>query len=138
MESCPFCNTHKENRTLKTGNFAHVILSNPRLMPGHLLIVPNRHVVKISELTKEEQSEIFDLLVEFESKILEKLSPGCDIRQNFKPYVENSRTHVDHVHFHLLPRYLKDELYEKAEQYKKPLYQDLTSEEKEKLTSLLS
>ena len=115
-----------------------MIFSNPRLMPGHLLVIPKRHMEgKIKDLSKEERDEIFDLIAEFQSKILEKLASGCDIRQNYKPYVENSRTHVNHLHFHLYPREYKDELHEKADIYRTPLYQDLAQEEKERLFRLL-
>ncbi len=137
-KDCPFCNISKEGRTLKEGKFAHVIFSNPRLMPGHLLVIPKRHIERISELGKDERDEIFDLLVEFQTKILDKLSDGCDMRQNFKPYVKNSRTHVDHVHFHLLPRNFQDEIQEKAEKHKDPLYKDLSDKEKQELTILFS
>ena len=134
---CPFCNILKENRILEEGKYAFAIFSNPRLMPGHLLVIPKRHIERISELNREEQNEIFDLLVKFQSKIISKLSTGCDIRQNFKPYVENSRTHVDHVHFHLLPRNNQDELYEIVDKNKSSLYKDLTDDEKNKITNLL-
>jgi len=53
---CPFCNINSEKtRILKDGNFTRVVFSNPRLMPGHLLVIPKRHVEKISDLNKEEQ-----------------------------------------------------------------------------------
>jgi len=138
-EPCPFCTSAKqEQRILKEGQYAYVIFSNPRLMPGHLLVIPKRHMEgKIKDLSKEERDEIFDLIAEFQSKILEKLASGCDIRQNYKPYVENSRTHVNHLHFHLYPREYKDELHEKADIYRTPLYQDLAQEEKERLFRLL-
>ena len=136
ITDCPFCNIYKEDRTIKETKNVYVILSNPRLVAGHTLVIPKRHVTIISQLTKEEQSEIFTLLVEFQAKILEKLSSGCDIRQNFKPYVKNSQTHVDHVHFHLLPRDFQDELQEKAEKFKDPLYKDLSEEEEERIIKL--
>lgn len=136
-EPCPFCEIAKEERILKSGSHAHVILSNPRLMPGHLLVIPKRHVYRLSELTEAEKEEIFAFLVEFQNKIIGKLAAGCDIRLNFKPYVENSSTHVNHMHFHLLPRDLNDELQEKAERHKDPLYQELANEEKERILKLL-
>ncbi len=134
---CPFCTSARaEDRVLKEGKYAYVIFSNPRLMPGHLLVIPKRHVEgRLRELSQEERDEIFDFLIEFQVKILEKLARGCDVRQNYKPYVENNRTHVDHMHFHLLPRGLDDELHG-AENHK-PLYRDLPEEEKTRLTSLL-
>jgi len=123
---------------LKEGRYAYVIFSNPRLMPGHLLVIPKRHIEgRLEELSKEERDEIMDFLLEFQAKILEKLASGCDIRQNYKPYVKNNTTHVNHLHFHLHPREYGDELHEKADTHRKPLYKDLPEEEKERLFSLL-
>ncbi|MBI2098070.1 MAG: HIT family protein [Candidatus Wildermuthbacteria bacterium] len=137
-KDCPFCGSaREEQRTLKEGKYMHVILSNPRLMPGHLLVIPKRHVTRLSEMTKEERNELLDLLIEFEEKILSKLSAGCDIRQNYKPYVSDSRTSIKHFHFHLYPRNLNDELHQATDPVQKPLYQDLPEEEKERLFKLL-
>jgi diadenosine tetraphosphate (Ap4A) HIT family hydrolase len=136
--NCPFCTIATEERFLKEGTHAYVIFSNPRLMRGHLLVIPKRHVYALSELNEDEKKEIFDLLVEFQTKILSKLSTGCDVRLNYKPYVKNSRTHVSHMHFHLLPRSFQDELQEKAEKYKDPLYQDLEESEKSEIAKLLA
>jgi len=137
MKSCPFCEITKEGRTLKEGEFCYVIFSNPRLIAGHLLVIPKRHVYKLSELNKEEKEEVLNLLTEFQDKIINKLSGGCDIRLNYKPYVKNSQTHVGHMHFHLLPRDFEDELQQKAEKFKDALYKKLTEAEKQKLTELL-
>lgn len=138
-QDCPFCGSAKEEgRILKDGNYTYVIFSNPRLMPGHLLVIPKRHVGLLEELDEEEKKELLDLIIEFERKILEKLSSGCDIRQNYKPYVENSRTHVNHLHLHLHPRELNDELHQTIDPHHKPLYRALPEDEKERLYNLLS
>jgi len=52
---CPFCNINSEKTCIiKDKEFVRVIFSNPRLMPGHLLIVPKRHIEKTSESNNEE------------------------------------------------------------------------------------
>src|SRR3989344_8283078 len=113
-QDCPFCTiATQQDRILKEGAYMYVIFSNPRIMPGHLLVIPKRHVTRLVEMTEEEKKELLDLLIEFEEKIITKLSAGCDIRQNYKPYVDNSRTSVKHFHFHLYPRTLNDEYYQK-------------------------
>ena len=139
-DSCPFCTTAKqEGRILKEGQYAYVILSNPRLMPGHLLVIPKRHVEgRLQDLSHEERDEAMNFLAEFQIKILKKLSSGCDIRQNYKSYVENSKTHVNHMHFHLHPREPQDELHEKADIHRKPLYKELLEEEKKRIFDLFS
>ena len=138
-QDCPFCiSVRKENRILKEGKHAFVIFSNPRLMPGHLLVIPKRHVEgRVKDLTAPEREEIFGLLSEFQAKILKKISSGCDIRQNYKPYVKNSRTHVNHMHFHLHPREFKDELYRKCQIYETDIFKPLTDSEAQKISSQL-
>jgi diadenosine tetraphosphate (Ap4A) HIT family hydrolase len=138
-KECPFCTSaREEDRILKEGNYAYVIFSNPRLMPGHLLVIPKRHIDgRIEDLSSEERNEIFYFLSEFQAKILDTIASGCDIRQNFKPYVKNSRTHVNHMHWHLQPREFKDVIYEKADVYRDPLYVNLSDEEKDRLFAIL-
>ena len=137
-EDCPFCTKVKEHGILKEGEYFYVIFSNPRLMPGHLLVIPKRHVTRLSEMMEVEKKEMLDLLVEFEEKILAKLAKGCDIRQNYKPYVPNGRTSVKHFHFHLYPRDLNDEIHQVIDPHQKPLYRDLPDEEKERLFKLFA
>ena len=139
-ETCPFCTTVKqEGRILKDGQYAYVILSNPRLVAGHLLVIPKRHIEgKLQDLSKEEQDEIFGFLVEFQAKILEKLASGCEIRQNYKPFIENSRTHVNHLHFHLYPREDRDELYEKIDFNRDPIFKEILEKEKKRILHLLA
>ncbi|PIQ69941.1 hypothetical protein COS55_00985 [Candidatus Shapirobacteria bacterium CG03_land_8_20_14_0_80_40_19] len=134
---CPFCNIDKEkNRIIKEGKYVYVVLSNPRLVDGHLLIVPKRHIEKPSELKEEEKKELLDTAIEFQEKILSKFSSGCDIRQNCRPFQKQSQLKVNHVHFHLLPREFKDELYQKCQIFETEIFRMLTEEEKEKFAKL--
>ena len=56
---CPFCNINKEKTVIiNEGKNTRVILSNPKLMQGHLLVIPKRHVEKISQLEKNEREEL--------------------------------------------------------------------------------
>ena len=117
-EICPFCTREIKRRALKEGKFAFVLLSTPRVAPGHLLIIPKRHVQRLSELNDREVKEIFKLLGKYQDKILDKLGNGTEIRQNYKPYLENSETHVNHLHFHLVPRKETDEIATRVDIYR--------------------
>ena len=131
---CPFCNINLEKtRILKDGNFTRVIFSNPRLMPGHLLVVPKRHVEKISDLDEKERKELFEMIVEFQEKILSRIAPGCDIRQHYRPFQKQDNLKINHLHIHLQPRENFDELYEKSQIFEKDVFKDLQSEELEKM-----
>lgn len=135
MKDCPFCNA--KDRILKANKYAQVILSNPRKMPGHFLVVPKRHIEEPWELTKDELGDIFDLIFFIEKKILSKLGDGVDIRQNYRPFLKQSKLKVDHVHFHVYPRYFEDYLYKVSEQFETDLFTDLDDTEAEEVAKLL-
>ena len=135
---CPFCIINKEKtKIIKEGKYAFVIFSNPRLMPGHLLVVPKRHVEKLSQLKIEERNELMDMMMEFQERILQNVASGCDIRQNHRPFQKQSNIKVHHLHIHLQPRELKDKLYEKCQIHETDIFQKLTSEAVEGMIKLL-
>ena len=98
--SCPFCNIQtKRTRIIRKGKHTLVILSNPRLVEGHLLVIPKRHIVKMSELNKEEKEELLDTVIEFQEKIISRFASGCDIRQNYRPFQKEDGIKIDHFIF---------------------------------------
>lgn len=134
--SCPFCDyVTSKDRLIAEKERTIVILSNPRLMPGHLLVVPKRHALRISELDKEELAELVDTLAEFERKII-SFASGCDVRQNYRPFIPQRRDKVDHIHFHLLPREDEDELYQKSMVFEMDLFRELPEEERAEVEEL--
>lgn len=135
---CPFCGDDIKKRTIDEGGLTKVVVSSPRLAYGHLLIMPKRHLQKYSELNPEEIIELMTLLAKYQDKILEKLSKGTEVRQNHVPYKENSRTHVNHFHFNLIPRDDNDEMSKKVDPLRRLLYQDVSDDELEVITQLLS
>lgn len=138
IKPCDFCQKEMMQRAIHNGAHAIVLLSNPRVAVGHLLIIPKRHVQKFSDLQQEECEEIFQLLSDYQDKVLEKLSTGTEIRQNYRPYLKDSRTHVNHFHFHIIPRDERDELAQKVDIHRKPFYQELSEKEEVEITKLLA
>lgn len=134
-KNCPFC--EPKDRVLKENEHALMLLSNPRKMPGHFLVIPKRHVEKPWKLTKDELGDIFDLIFFIEKKIIGKLGDGCDIRQNYRPFLEQSKLKVDHVHFHVYPRYYEDYLYKVSEKFETDLFTDLDESEHDEVAKLL-
>ena len=127
---CVFCTIDKEKtRTVEVGKTMTVILSNPRLMKGHILIIPKRNIEKINDLTSAEKDEMFSLLCKYNEKILKNFASGVDIKQNYRPFMKNSEVKVAHFHFHLQPRELFDELYEKSQKHETEIFKKLTEEE---------
>lgn len=133
---CPFC--HPVERILKQNDTAQVILSNPRKVPGHFLVIPKRHVEQPWDLQANELQDIFELIFFVEQKIIGKLGDGADIRQNYRPFVQQSKLKIDHVHFHVIPRSNQDYIYTVVEKYEKDLFADLDDAERTEVGDLLS
>lgn len=135
--NCPFCKIDEiKTKVLKEGKYYFVALSNPRLVPGHLLVIPKRHVEKAFELTKKERQEIFDAIINLEEEILERFASGCDIRTHYRPFSKQNWVKVDHLHFHLQPREFEDELYQKSQVYEKEIWKELSKKERKKFIKL--
>ena len=133
--TCPFCDSKEP--VLKENEHAKVILSNPRKVPGHFLVVPKRHIEQPWELTHEELANIFDLIAFIEQRIIGKLGDGVDIRQNYRPFLQQNNLKVNHVHFHVIPRALDDYIYSVSEQYERDLFADLDDLERKEVGKLL-
>lgn len=106
-------------------------------MPGHLLVIPVRHVEKLIDLSWDEKKELFQLVEEYEEKILKNIAKGCDIRQNYRPFIPQSRTKVNHLHIHLLPREFQDSFYHDVSQFEHAVFRSLEEKEVEEYRNLL-
>ena len=131
---CPFCDIleNRNERLIRETEHCFTVLSNPRLMPGHLLVIPKKHVEKFSELSLEERNDLFDEAIRLQEIILTELSSGCDLTQHFRPFINQSRLKVNHLHIHLRPRSFKDELYEKVQRFEDDVFSDLEESERKK------
>lgn len=135
-EDCPFCGVG--TRALKSNALATVILSNPRKVPGHFLVVPKRHVEKPWELSAEELQAIFELVFFVEQKLIEHgLGDGVDVRQNYRPFLDQNNLKVNHIHFHVIPRAKEDYIYQISEKYDTELFAELDSSEAKVVASML-
>jgi diadenosine tetraphosphate (Ap4A) HIT family hydrolase len=133
--TCPFC--HPKDEVLKENEHAIVMLSNPRKVPGHFLVLPKRHIEKPWQLTADELTSIFKLIFFVEQRILGRLGDGVDIRQNYRPFKKQSRLKVNHVLFHVVPRSKDDYIYTVSEQFEKDLFADLDDLERVEVEKLL-
>jgi diadenosine tetraphosphate (Ap4A) HIT family hydrolase len=132
---CPFCNPLE--RVIKSNKTAQVMLSDPRKVPGHFLVMPKEHVEKPWDLSSAELKDIFELIFFIEQKIIGKLGDGCDIRQNYRPFVKQNALKLDHIHFHVIPRSYHDYLYQEVEKYETDIFAELDDLERTTVTKLL-
>jgi len=102
-EKCELCAMES---VLSENGLAYVRGDNYPLSPGHVIVVPKRHVADFFEMSREEQVAVIDLLREARTLIHAKHSPdGYNIGANIGQAAGQSRMHV---HVHLIPRYLGD------------------------------
>lgn len=120
---------------LKENTQAYILLSNPRKVPGHFLVIPKRHAEKPWELERDEILGIFSLISFVEQRITAASGTGADIRQHYRPFLKEGPTKVNHVHFHVLPRTLNDALHLHSAEDK--LWENLSEEEHDRIAKLL-
>lgn len=138
MKDCRFCEVDElKTRTLEESEGVRIVFSNPRLMKGHLLAIPKRHIEQPWELTTNELNELFQHIHRLQKKLSETLGTGCDMRQNYRPFLKEGRLKVDHLHFHLMPRTFQDELYEKSMIHEAAVFTDLPDGEVEQISAIL-
>lgn len=112
-KSCVFCSAVNED--IKKDNCLLVyqgvdVFTIMNLYPynnGHLMVVPNRHISKVSEITLEEFAEITKQIT-LATEVLTKLfSPhGFNIGANIG---KAAGAGIDtHIHFHVIPRWNGD------------------------------
>ena len=134
--NCPFCNPLEP--VAKENELAQVILSDPHKVPGHVLVMPKRHVEKLSDLKPEELVAIFKLISFIEECFIGKLGEGFDVRQSYRPYLQQDKLKINHLTFHILPRSMDDYLHQVSGHYEDDLYAELDDKEREAVTKLLA
>jgi ATP adenylyltransferase len=107
---CVFCElplSDESSRILASGELAYVVLNKFPYNPGHLLVVPFRHIGDLGELTVEESAELQSLLQRGVRALREESDPhGFNIGLNLGRIAGAGIP--DHVHWHVVPRWSGD------------------------------
>ena len=105
MTNCIICNKHQESKVpfLLEGESAYVFHyepseKNPKTYKGHLFVEPKRHINTVADLRPFEAQEV-GLLLSKAGKAIQKVLEPEHI------YVFTIGHMVDHLHFHVVPRY---------------------------------
>ena len=105
MRACPFCGPADEEVVLQ-GRLWYAKWDRYPVSPGHLLLIPCRHVASLFEATEEETAELPGLLQEAKAMIDGEFHPdGYNLGVNCG---EAAGQTVMHLHLHLIPRYRGD------------------------------
>ncbi len=110
-EGCIFCEALKksdeEALIVYRGRLSYIIMNTYPYNPGHLMVVPNRHVASLEDLGREELLELMLLVNASLKGLREAVSPhgfniGVNLGQVAGAGIE------DHVHIHIVPRWSGD------------------------------
>ncbi len=105
MNECIFCQIPKEEIVAES-DLCLAFYDKFPVSPGHLLIIPKRHVAGYFDLTEDELKAMQTMLFNMKKVIEEVYKPdGFNIGVNVGEAAGQS---IFHVHMHLIPRYEGD------------------------------
>jgi len=111
--SCTFCALigsdlpEEERFVVWSGSGVLAILNLYPYAPGHLLVMPKRHVRELDELTEAEASELWAALGQAVAALKRAYRPdGCNIGANLGRAAGAGIP--GHLHLHAVPRWLGD------------------------------
>jgi ATP adenylyltransferase len=105
---CPFCRIPTlDDRTglvLARGATVYAVLNLHPYNPGHLMVVPYRHVAGLEDLTDEESAELMSMTRRAVQAVRAASSPhGFNVGLNLGGVAGGSL--ADHLHQHVVPRW---------------------------------
>ena len=110
---CVFCDIQRhpsqdeKNFILHRAEYNFVVLNLYPYIPGHLLIVPNQHVGELASAPRDKTNEMMDLTKRAQTALAEAYKPaGYNIGMNLG--TAGGAGIVDHIHIHILPRWVGD------------------------------
>jgi ATP adenylyltransferase len=109
---CLFCDlvgqkNDRENFILMRGNEWYVIVNRYPYTTGHVMVVSNRHVERMGELSESEGAELMALMARSERALIAAYNPhainvGANLGESAGAGI------VGHLHMHLVPRWHGD------------------------------
>ena len=111
-ESCFLCSKPVRRNDavdliLYRGQYCYVIMNSYPYNTGHLMVAPYRHVKDIDNLSKEELSDLSNLLIETKKALDLLLKPqGYNIGINIGRCA--GAGFANHLHIHIVPRWGAD------------------------------
>ncbi|GGC59609.1 hypothetical protein GCM10011410_10040 [Hoyosella rhizosphaerae] len=110
-EGCPLCaiprKTDEEGLVVARGDSVYAVLNLFPYNPGHLMVVPYRHVADLTELTTEESTELTQFTQSALTTIRGVSNPhGFNVGLNLGSAAGGSLS--AHIHQHVVPRWVGD------------------------------
>jgi ATP adenylyltransferase len=112
-KECIFCNLQanpskdETNFVLHRAEYNFIVLNIYPYISGHLLIVPYQHIGELDAVPKETSDELMDLTKRSQTALREAYQPaGFNLGMNLGHAAGAGI--VDHVHIHIMPRWIGD------------------------------
>ena len=103
--TCPFCNPPEEEIVLQN-SLCYARYDRYPVSPGHLLLIPFRHIPTLFDATDGEHAALLALVREAKTLLDEQFHPdGYNIGVNVGTAAGQT---VMHLHVHVIPRYAGD------------------------------
>jgi ATP adenylyltransferase len=107
---CIFCRIQRgeeSERVLTRSELGFVILNKYPYSPGHILVIPNRHVGDLEETEDDESLDLQRLMKRSVKALREEYAPhGFNIGMNLGRVAGAGVP--DHLHWHVVPRWSAD------------------------------
>jgi bis(5'-adenosyl)-triphosphatase len=106
MAVCPFCSDEVRGLIFFENQLFFAVCNQAPILPGHSLVIPKRHVQKVSGLTAEESQQLFPFVQKVNlvlSKAFQTDSFDISIQDG-----EPAGQTVMHLHVHVIPRITGD------------------------------
>jgi ATP adenylyltransferase len=103
MSDCLFCPDKIKDRIVDELETVFAIEDSNPVTPGHLLIIPKRHVADYFDFTPSEQQDAWELIRILRSRMLENDRSVTGVNVGFNSGVSAGQT-IFHAHIHLIPR----------------------------------
>ncbi|MCW2851807.1 MAG: phosphorylase [Nocardioides sp.] len=109
---CPFCRVPQlgdaEGLVVRRGALAYAVLNLYPYAPGHLMVVPYRHVADYTDVTDEEAAEIADL-TRRAMRVLRSVSGAGGFNVGMNQGAVAGAGIAAHLHQHVVPRWAGDQ-----------------------------
>ncbi|NJK87576.1 MAG: HIT domain-containing protein [Bacteroidales bacterium] len=135
MQKCPFCHSKIEESVFAETLLFRAIVNIAPILPGHVLIIPKKHIVRLIELTDDELFEMIKFSRQI-IRILENIFKTDAFDWTIQEKEEAGQS-IPHLHLHIIPR-LKGDLPEPGAWFtllKNNDHEILDSDKRQKLTN---
>ena len=105
-DACPFCTLTPE-RVVYESDLAVAIFDGFPVSPGHMLVIPKRHIPSCDALTEDELLSIMRLVARCRVDMSAQVRPPHGFNVGINDGKAAGQT-VMHLHVHVIPRYEGD------------------------------